>query len=402
VATVSLNISSDRSPGTATRTVAVVGGGLAGLSAATMLAQDGRWNICLYEREAMFGGRAAEDPERGEHCPRLLLSDYDATRDLLGGIPGDGGAQSILDTVVRVRRMEWIPSRGWIELDHINRFRASQIGLRDHVEVLRHARRHRPLVAARVAEPSRNRFGRWRQYSLSSLARIVGSAWSADRIWGFPGSTDRFLIAPMVANLAANGVELRPAHRVESLGFGDAADAADAADARRFDAVILALFPSDLAALLTAGGVGHPLTKPLRHAHCKVLTIAIDRRESVLRYDGPGLYCRGGLAVLVQPAQARCVVLCTRVASTDDDHLTDLVREFLSLEHPFGRVLTRDNQRPHEAVWSATMPKPSTILRRPGVHLAGSWLASGYPYDAAESAVRSARRAVEALRRELR
>jgi hypothetical protein len=133
------------------------------------------------------------------------------------------------------------------------------------------------------------------------------------------------------------------------------------------------------------------------------LTIGLDGREPVLDDTRPLLFCRAGLAILVQPLASRCVVLCTRVADTDDAYVLSLVRELLSLRHGFGVVRSRANQLPSEGVWSATMPTAAKVLpaRPRGIHLAGSWLASGYPYDSAESAVRSAWRAVDALNREM-
>ncbi|MEV6603864.1 hypothetical protein [Kutzneria sp. NPDC051319] len=230
---------------------------------------------------------------------------------------------------------------------------------------------------------------------MASLLGIARNIWRADRIFAFPGSTDRYLISPMVANLEQSGVVLRQGNEVGRIAVG-------AEDG--FDAVVLALFPTDLAALLKASGIRHGLDLSLRHAHCKVLTVGLDSRERVLDDTRPLLFCRARLAILVQPQESRCVVVCTRVASTDDSHVLALIRGLLSLQHSFGAVHCRTNQLPNEGVWSATMPGPATVLpdRPHGIHLAGSWLAAGYPYDSAESAVRSAWKAAEAVIRETR
>ncbi|MER6666019.1 FAD-dependent oxidoreductase [Amycolatopsis japonica] len=372
--------------------VAVVGGGLAGLAAAALLAEDRRWDVTVFEKGEVFGGRAAETAGEGEHCTRLLLPDYHATRELLSGIPGADGHATVADAITRVRRMEWGPHGNWIELDHINRFRASGLSARDHWAIYRQ-RRQKPIVAA-IHGSNQNTFGSWRQYSPASVVAMLRNAWQADRIFSFPGSTNHFLVAPLLAHLEALGVELRAGNAITRIDLTESREDV-------FDAVIIAAFPSDLAALLDASGVPHRLPRSLRHAHCKVLTIALDPRECVLATSLPRLYCRAGIAVLLQPHASRCVVLCTRAESTDDAYVLALVRRFLALEHEVGGVLTRANQAQGEAVWSATMPKASRVLRdRPaGIWLAGSWLASGYPYDSAESAIRSARLAVEGLSR---
>lgn len=377
-----------RPTGGVTPRIAVVGGGLAGLSTAALLTTAVNADIVLYERKNSFGGRAADDSRLGEHCPRLLLGDYVRTREMLGRIPSDAG--TIADSVTRIRRMEWGLSGDWIELSHMNRFRASELSLRDHLAMYR-SRRRPPLVAGTYG-PNRNVIGPKRQYSLRTLVDMVTNVWRADGVYAFPGSTDRFLISPVVDHLRRHGVTLHTGVAVDRVVNGHGAD-------DEFDAVVLALFPSDLAAVLATSGVPHGLDERLTHAHCKVMTVDLDPRERVLHDARPQLYCRSGFLILVQPLDRRCVVLCTRVRSTDDDYVLAMTRELLTLEHGFGRVRGRENRAPGDAVWSATMPRARDVLpvRPHGLHIAGSWLACGYPYDSAESAVRSAHRAVDEL-----
>jgi hypothetical protein len=231
------------------------------------------------------------------------------------------------------------------------------------------------------------------------LIQITRNIWQADKIFAFPGSTAVFLIEPMLNHLSRSGVKLYSSTGISRLIVNDR-PAGNYDDC--FDAVVLALFPTDLSQLLNASCIYNTLPTLLRHAHCKVLTVTLDPCEAVLADMRPQLFCSAGLAALVQPEESRCVVLCTRVVSTDDDYVLNLVRSFLSLKYPFGRVLVRDNRLPGEAVWSATMPKAPVVLpvRPRGVHLAGSWLASGYPYDSAESAIRSAHLAVAQINAE--
>jgi hypothetical protein len=367
------------------RRVAVVGGGIAGLATAFFLTEAGVRDIVVFERSDSFGGRAAVRPELGEHCPRMLLPDYRRTHALLSRIPGVDGVSTVADSVVRVRRMEWVPSGQWVELDHINRFRASELSLRDHLAMLRRGRQP-PLVSG-VYGPNRNVFGSKRQYSPRAILKMVLNIWRTDRVFAFPGSTERFLIAPIVDHLRARGVDLRPGHTVEKVVTGETS----------FDSVVLALFPTDLAALLDESGIPHRIDTSLTHAQCKVLTIDLDERERVLADARPMLFCRAGFAILVQPAARRCVVLCTRVASTDDAYVLAVVREFLDLTHDCGPVRVTENQAPSHGVWSATMPTAARVLpdAPPGLHLAGSWLDTGYPYDSTESAVRSAETAAQ-------
>lgn len=372
--------------------IAVVGGGVAGMATAAFLNRDRRRDVILYERQPHFGGRAGVTATGAEHCARLLLPDYHAIWSLLREIPAENGDGTVFDTVTRVRRMEWGPGGRWIELDHINRFRASGLSWRDQVAMIRQGP-PRTLIA-QTHDANENAFGTWRQYSVASLFGILRNIWRTDRLFAFPGSTERYLISPMRANLEHSGVLLLPDHEIRQIALG----------AEGFDAVVLALFPTDLAPLLDASGLRHGLDLSLRHAHCKVLTIELDRREPVLNSAKPALFCRAGLAILLQPKESRCVVVCTRVASTDDDYVLALIGELLLLRHDFSAVHSRTNLLPHEGVWSATMPTTAKVLPDPprGVHLAGSWLASGYPYDSAESAVRSAWKAAEAVIRETR
>ncbi|UOX85607.1 NAD(P)-binding protein [Amycolatopsis sp. FBCC-B4732] len=375
--------------------VAVVGGGLAGLAAATLLAAERRWEVTVFEKNEVFGGRAAEGPGEGEHCTRLLLPDYDATRQLLARVPGARGHTTVADSITPVRRMEWGPRGEWIEIDHLNRFRASGLSLRDRWTMYRRGK-EKPLVAA-AHGPNLNVFGSWRQYSIASAATMIRQAWRTDRVYAFPGSTDHFLVAPLRRHLQEQNVRLNTNHEITRLSFTDQGDDV-------YDAVVLALFPSDLGVVLDSSRIAHRLPASLRHSHCKVLTVELDGREQVLADSLPQLYCRAGIAILVQPAASRCVVLCTKSVSTDDAYVLELVRLFLLLQHGFGRVRVRDNLAPGAAVWSATMPKAAKVLAGgpAGVSLAGSWLASGYPYDSAESAIRSAQLAVEELNRAVR
>src|SRR5262245_56942958 len=85
----------------------VVGGGLAGLAAATLLARGGR-TVTLYERSRTLGGRALTQEERGFHLnlgPHALYRGGAARRvlrglgiDPKGGVPAPSGGHAVRGT----------------------------------------------------------------------------------------------------------------------------------------------------------------------------------------------------------------------------------------------------------------------------------------------------------------
>ncbi|EWM12504.1 hypothetical protein KUTG_02808 [Kutzneria sp. 744] len=169
--------------------VAVAGGGIAGLAVATFLSRGGG-GVTLFEQRSYFGGRAGVEPSGGEHCARLLLPDYHAVWALQREIPAADGDRTVFDTVTGVRRTEWGPAGHWIELDHINRFRASNLTWRDHVAMIRQGPPR--VLVAQADGANENAFGAWRQYSVASLLGIARNIWRADRIFTFHILADRF------------------------------------------------------------------------------------------------------------------------------------------------------------------------------------------------------------------
>jgi 1-acyl-sn-glycerol-3-phosphate acyltransferase len=80
--------------------VAIVGAGIAGLSAAQCLSDDPRQEITVLEAEPRFGGRA-NVTENGEHCLCLFTGDSAHLFALLDEIPGSDG--SIKQSLVKCR-----------------------------------------------------------------------------------------------------------------------------------------------------------------------------------------------------------------------------------------------------------------------------------------------------------
>jgi hypothetical protein len=129
--------------------------------------------------------------------------------------------------------------------------------------------------------------------------------------------------------------------------------------------------------------------------------LTLDARERVLDRERPVLYSRDGISAVVQPGSRRCVVLCTRVVSTETDHVLARMSEYLDLEHPFTDVKERDNLRPDEALYTADYVNPDKVLKRPRSHIyfAGSYLRNSYPVDSGEGATRTALAAVRRMER---
>jgi glycine/D-amino acid oxidase-like deaminating enzyme len=381
----------------------VIGGGLAGLTAAFHLSGRPDVKVVLYEQESQFGGRANVEAG-GEHCPRFFLNDYTVLFGILRQIEGRDG-RSVHDSLRRVRRFSHVHGAGWVEISHLYRVFASEIGWGERFRMAR-AWRPSPLVAEqrrmrRLA--SSNRYGTMRSYSLMPLLRMGSDVFHAKIGYVLPGPTDAYLIDPWVQHLRVRGVDLRVGVRVRAVQPGVAGvSLRTSEDNHDFDAVVITAYVPDLVTLLDASQLYHSVND-LEQIHCAAFTIELDPREPVLASPEPRFYSHAGTNILVQPEHHRCVVLCAGSASTVEDEVVTTVRRFLDLQHDTGCVVTRRNQRPGEAVYGGNSLRVNRILREPipRVYFAGSHVRNSYPIDAAESAARSAINAVEALRCDL-
>lgn len=379
--------------------ICVIGSGVAGLTAAFALHGLDGADVTVFEQSPQLGGRADTD-KNGEHCPRFFMDDYHELLAILSRIDGADG-RSVRDSLQRVRRRSHTPSAGWVDISHLYRVLAPEIPWRDKAQALRQWRPS-PLVADQFdSAVSGNRYGSLRHYSPAGLARMCRNLLRSRTAYVLPGSTRTHLVDPWVRHLEARGVDFATGTRVLGLrpGPGSGVLVRTKGGEEAYDAVVVTAFVPDLVALLDASGLFHRIVDH-RNTHCVAYTMELDPRERLA--PEPVLYGHLGINVLLQPEERRCVVLCTLTPRTDAAHVVPLVREFLGLEYPVVRVLTRPNRRPGEAVYVGDYLRPERILRRrlPGVFFAGSAIRNSYPIDSAEGAARSALAAVRELRRD--
>lgn len=80
------------------KTVAIVGGGIAGLTVAHELAKNPGFRVCLFEQNEIFGGKARSvrvDGNPGEHAMRVYLASYNSLYHIMKEIPfGDEGKRT--------------------------------------------------------------------------------------------------------------------------------------------------------------------------------------------------------------------------------------------------------------------------------------------------------------------
>lgn len=378
--------------------IGIIGGGIAGLSAATLLSEYRSTEITVFEAGEQFGGRA-NVTVNGEHCPRLVLDDYHCFLRLLRGIPGRDG-ESLHSSLKYVQRLAYTESRGWVEISHLYSMFAREIPLREKLSLQR--RRMSLLAAEEQLLTNVNTYASRRNYTMATLVRMLENLVSSRRAMALPGPTDRLLIDPWVHHLRDRGVNLHAAEAVRSILPQDGRVYVELDNRRQvFDAVIVATYIPDTIALLHASRIHNRLPN-LIHTHRKAATIQLDPREPALRTIRPALYCLRGINILLQPAAARCVVLCTKSAGTDDHYIIDAVRSCLRLEHDIVSYLGRDNSAENESVFAADYVRLDRALPRWPLHVyfAGSYLKNPYPLDSAEGATRTAIEACRALVRD--
>ena len=379
--------------------ICIIGSGLSGLSASFYLSQYDDMRITLHEQASVFGGRA-NVAQGGEHCARLFLKDYNYLFSILGIIRTPDG-RSVFDSLRQVKRYCHTMTSGWVELSHLYPLLARELSLAERLGMAK-ARRMSPLLAEQNIGSNTNRYGARSNYSLLSLIRMASNLSRSKVAYALEGPTNECLIAPWVSHLEERGVELKREASVNAIR-PEAHGVSIYSEARWkiFDAVIVAAFVSDVVSLLTASCIEHSMAM-FNHAHCKCLTLQLDVRERVLASEQPALYCHNGINIVVQPKHNRCVVLCTRSASTDEDYVLNRVREYLNLKYELADVKVRDNQRAEEAIYAADYIDQDKILRRrrPHIYFAGSYITNSYPVDSGEGAVRSAFNVVQRMQKE--
>lgn len=377
--------------------MAVLGAGIAGLTAAHFLAATDGIDVEVFEAKEVAGGRA-NVVNGAEHCQRLFLSDYREMLPLLGQIPFDETA-SVLDRLVPIRRFACPPTLGWVEISHQYSLFAPEIGLAEKLRILREGRRS-VLLARKLRGDANFLGGPKNRYSIGSKLAVARTFVRRQRSFSLPGPTDSHFIQPWVRYLRSRGVSIQLSSEVESVAPGpNGVEICVRGGPHRFDAVISTLFAPCLRALLDRSRIGHRLPHQ-EHAHCPCFTLAFDPAERSPKTAIPALYSHQGIGLVVQPEARRCLVLCIRSPRSDRNWVLSEVAEILELSRPVASVGMRPNEAADEALFIGDHIRRDRVLASPPsprFQVAGSWTRNGYPVDSGESAVRSALSSVRAV-----
>ena len=423
----------------------VVGGGLAGITAALILAERG-WQVTLAEARPRLGGRATSyqrgelTVDNGQHVFLRCCTAYLGLLERLGAGPGTGMSvlQDRLDIPLRA------PDGGTARLRRTGapaplHLAGSLLGygllpLRDR------ARLGRAALALRFTDPDSPATD---EQGFGQFMRARGqSTRSLDRLWSVI-STATLNIEPDAASLALaakvfrtgmledkggadlgyaavplgeihdtrarqalaeHGVEVRDGTKALSLAADRSVRLRTREDGEltlRPDAVVLAV-PHDAAAALLPPGVPRPF-EALGHSPILNVHVRYDRQVMDVPFlagvDSPAQWIFDRTAPSGLPGTGRYVAVTVSAA---DAFVERPVAELRSLfENELTRLLpgargaqveeffvTREKHATfRQASGSARLrPGPATAL--PGVLLAGAWTATGWP-DTMESAVRS-------------
>jgi len=379
--------------------IGIVGAGIAGLTAAHILSRLPVHEVVLYERAKIAGGRASVR-DFGEHCPRVFLDDYRDLFRVLGEVRRPDGT-ALGSAVMPLDRFYYTSRAEWVRISRLFGFQARELALRDRLGITRIGWSS-AVLAEYPAAANTNKYSPGSNWSASTLAKAAWKVLRCGHALALAGPTDTCLLEPWLADLADHGVSICLGSEVSAiedgapgirLGLGKTAE--------KFDAVIVTAFIPDVVRLLDASGIKHRLTA-LDQTHLKVITMMLDPRERILRLERPALYHSGGIALLVQPKAYRCIAVCIRGPSNDDEYVIGRVRRDINLEFPLVDVRVRSNLLPEEGLYTADYVDPARILcaRMRGLYFAGSYVKNSYPVDSAEGACRTALNAVAALKRD--
>jgi glycine/D-amino acid oxidase-like deaminating enzyme len=380
--------------------VAVVGAGIAGLTAAHVLSRLPDHNVVLYERAGVPGGRASLS-NSGEHCPRVFLDDYHKLFGILRQVARPDGS-TLLSAVKPLDRFYYTSQSEWVKISRVFGFQAKELSMRDRLGIARIGWSS-DVLAEYPAAVNTNKYSPGSNWSALTLAKAAWKVVRSRSALALDGPTDACLLEPWAADLTGHGVDIRLGREVSAIESGGSpgvrVDSGGAVE--EFDAVIVTAFVPDVIKILDASGIKHQLTA-LRHTHLKVLTVALDPRENILRFDRPALYHSGGVGLLVQPEAARCIAVCIRGPSNEDEYILGRIRRDIDLKFPLVDVQVRSNLLAEEGLYTADYVKPSRILRSgmPRVYFAGSYVRNSYPVDSGEGACLTALNAVTAMKRD--
>lgn len=382
--------------------IAIIGSGIAGLSAAFYLTEFQETAITIYERAAVFGGRAGVT-DGGEHCARIFLDDYKYLFSIFRRLEYQD-ERSVYDVLQEADRYCYADKRGWVRVSHLYAILAKELSVLEKIELAREARKS-PLLGKHSFGADRNVYSLIRHISAISLMRVAFSILRARTVYAFEGSTDDYLITPWVNYLAKRGVLFKGECRVLGIASqGEEIAVRSSIGAELFDAVIIATHLSDTIELIAKSvaaphrGGGHHLDT----LQWKCVTFTLDAREKILAAERPAIYSKDGINILLQPNARRCVVLCIRSQNTEKAYIVHRAREFLGLEYEVASIKEQENGKPRESVFVAGSLKSNRVLYNVNstVYVAGSYIKNSYPVDSGEGAARSAFDVVERIRKE--
>jgi glycine/D-amino acid oxidase-like deaminating enzyme len=377
--------------------VCVIGGGVAGLSAATYLSDHDGFRVTMLERDAQLGGRA-NVIGGAEHCQRLFISNYDRMFSLLDRIPVNGG--TVLSSLEPVTRMVYFDSQ-WKAIDHLYAIWSRELAFFEKYRVIS-ARRRSALLADRgTARMTALRIAR--NFRLRDVATVLVATKRANRLWCLPGVTDLTLTMPWTKHVREHGVEVMTAEEVlsvERIGDDRKWMVRTANQSWVFDAVLFTMLPHDLAPILSRSGLDHRVPRRQENLHFPVLTFDYSPSGRAMRELEPySLLAHNGMTVFIQRPAGRAVAFCTNPMNAPLALVEDRSRQICNEFGQLSLVGSRVNDLPGEAIYSSRLTHPDKVLKRPaaGLYFAGSGIHSGYPGDSGEAAVRSAELAVAQL-----
>jgi len=421
--------------------VVVVGGGIAGLSAAALAARDGA-RVTLLERRAEPGGRAQTRDDNGflfNQGPHALYTGGAAMATLyeLGIDPPGGSAPTSGALALRDGRMHALPgglvsllttsllrlpeklelARVLAALPRLDTSTLDRVTLADHLrDSLRHERT-REIVAAVV---------RLTGYAHAPAEISAGAALAQLKLGLDPGVRYlhggwKSLVDTLAETARKAGVELRSGALVEQLEHDGAARALRLAGGERLacDAVILALGPDEASALVDEGR--HPYLETVARACVPVRAACLDlglerlpvpKRSFALGIDRATYFSVHSAAARLAP-EGRALIQAARYLAPDESPAREaLEAEFdamLDLVQPGWRELTVTRRVMRELVVVHDLPRAARgglAGRTPGavegirnLWLAGDWVGpTGMLSDASFASARAAANAASGAR----
>lgn len=371
----------------------VVGAGLAGLSAAVAAAKSGR-KVVLYEAAGHAGGRCRSF--RDERLDRIIDNGshlvLGANRTALAYARAIGGIEAMIAAPPVFPFLDLKNGESWTVSP-----KRPPAGLLDIVKAL-----GLPWVGSE--QTVAQRLGRTRSFrrvwvpmceAILNTAPEEASArmfcWTMRKAllggaealipWIFPAGLSAALVAPALATLGLFGAETHFRRRLKALDAGALVFDDGRVELGPLDKVILALPPWAAAALLP-GEVPDLPTRPIVNAHFRcprpVELPGGGHFLGLVGGAGHWLFARGDvLSVTVSAAGA----LAEQENDAVAERLWDEIRRALALPAaapPPHRIMKEKRATlAHDPASISRRPSPATS--RPGVFLAGDWIASPWP-----------------------